>query len=76
MVFLSLSNLSISMRADSDKDDGTHLGTKKQAIFAEILRTGFVAGLFPAVQACDLREEELSGFSVPFRSEHINVCRQ
>ena len=47
MVFLSLSDLSISMHADSDKDDGTHLGTKKQAIFAEILRTGFAAGLLP-----------------------------
>ena len=76
MVFLSLSDLSISMHAGSEMDDGTHLRTKKQAILTEILRTGFVAGLFPAVQACDLREEELSGFSVPFRSEHINVCRQ
>ena len=39
MVFLSLLDLSISMHAGSDKDDGTHLGTKKQAIFVEILRT-------------------------------------
>ena len=64
------------MCAGSEMDDGTHLRTKKQAILTEILQTRFVAGLFPAVQACDLWEEELSGFSVPFRSEHINVCRQ
>ena len=76
MVFLPLSDLSISMHAGSEMDDGTHLRTKKQAILTEILRTGFVAGLFPVVQACDLWEGELSGFSVPFRSEHINVCRQ
>ncbi len=76
MVFLSLSDLSISMCAGSDMDYGTHLQTKKQAIFTEILQIGFVAGLCPAVQALDLREGELSGFSVPFRSEHINVCRR
>ncbi len=64
------------MCAGSEMDDGTHLQTKKQAILTEILRIGFVACLYPAVQACDLGEGELSGFSVPFRSEHINVYRQ
>ncbi len=47
MVFLSLSDLSISMRAGSEMDDGTHLRTKKQAILTEILQIGFVTGLLP-----------------------------
>ena len=47
MVFLSLSDLSISMCAGSDMDYGTHLRTRKQAIFTEILQIGFVTGLLP-----------------------------
>ena len=45
MVFLSLSDLSILMCAHSDEDDSAHLGSKKEAIFAEILGTGFGIGL-------------------------------
>ena len=47
VVFLSLSDLGISICAGSAYDDGAHLWTKKQAIFTEILQIGHVTGLLP-----------------------------
>ena len=47
MIFLSLSDLSLSACARGDEDDKAHLGSKKEAIFDEILRIGFVTGLLP-----------------------------
>ncbi len=47
MIFLSLSDLSLSTCARGDEDDSAHLGSTKEAIFAEILRIGFATGLLP-----------------------------
>jgi hypothetical protein len=41
VIFLSLSDLSLSTCAHHDEDDSAHLGSTKEAIFAEILRIGF-----------------------------------
>ena len=49
MIFLSLSDLSLSTCARGDEDDSAHLGSTKEAIFAEILRTGFATGLVAMV---------------------------
>jgi hypothetical protein len=47
VIFLSLSDLIMPTCARGDEDDSTHLGSKKEAIFAEILRIGFATGLLP-----------------------------
>ena len=47
MIFLSVSYLSMSMCECSDEDDSAHLGSKKEAIFAEILWIGFATGFLP-----------------------------
>ncbi len=47
MIFLSLSNLSLSTYAHGYEDDSAHLGSTKEAIFAEILHIGFATGLLP-----------------------------
>ena len=47
MIFLSLSDLSMSMSACSDEDGNSHLGSQKEAILVKILRIGFATDLLP-----------------------------
>ena len=47
MIFLSLSDLSLSSCARGDEDDSAHLGSTKEAIFAKILQNSVTAGLSP-----------------------------